>query len=110
MGLTEQFDDELATIKKAPLTFAVGFIVLAGLIGGAEYLFFKEYIGQRDSAISTLEKQLNATRTQPQPPRPQPSPTTGAATANGIGGTANTGAGNTFNSGQAPTPGKAPKK
>jgi hypothetical protein len=42
MGLPEQFSEELAVIKKTPLTFAVEFVVLACLIGATEYMVFRE--------------------------------------------------------------------
>ena len=88
MALSEQFKGELAMLRKAPLTFFVGFVVLGALIGWAEYSFvFKEIIFLKDERIKTLEQD---TRTS------QPSPT-GAATATGKGNTANSGNGSTVN-------------
>lgn len=60
MGLSEQFSEELEAIKKTPLTFAVGFVVLACLIGAMEFAVFKEWLAQKDSLIDTLEKRLAA--------------------------------------------------
>jgi hypothetical protein len=104
----------LSTIKKAPLTFVVGFCVLAVLIALGEYTWiFKEWvsrkddlINQKDGVISVLEKKLAAT-SQPAIPSPQ---STGPATASGSGGIANTGAGNTFNTGRPAAAGETEKK
>src|SRR5258707_13232287 len=63
MSLAEQFKEELAMLKKAPLTFVVGFIVLAVLIGWTEYSFgFKEILTFKNSQIETLKEQLRSTK------------------------------------------------
>ena len=60
MDLTEQFKEELTAIKKAPLTFAIGFLALAGMIFFGEYsLIFKEWISQKESIIHDKESIIN---------------------------------------------------
>jgi len=107
MGLLEQFKEELAMLKKAPLTFAVGFIVLGCLIAWAEYSFiFKEDLSRKDdviktkdSLITTLRDQLSAVN-QPKdrpPSEPVPQRRSGDAKTSGNNSPANTGNGNIFN-------------
>lgn len=107
MGLQEQFTEELAVIKRAPITFFIGFVVLAVCIGVGEYQFFvKESLARKDDAIRAkddLIKTLQDKLATKAPTTAAPDkPTTGAATVTGDGSTANTGSGNTF--GQPSTP------
>jgi hypothetical protein len=108
MSLADQFKGELATLKKAPLTFTIGFVVLAVLIGWTEYsLLFKELFAYKNSQIQTLREQLLSTKgakgKTEEPPKPGPT-SVGAATANGPESTANTGTIGTINYGGPKTP------
>lgn len=118
MALSEQFKEELAMLKKAPLTFAVGFVVLGCLIGWTEYsLIFKEDLSRKDdviktkdSLITTLRDQLSSVQNQKKD-LPQPSPQiplspkstqprrSGDATTSGPNSPATTGNGNAFSYG-----------
>lgn len=111
MSLYDLFKDELDTIKKAPRTFTVGFIVLAILIGVGEYSFFKEMLSSKDDVIGTLKQELETSKIKP----PQNSASncvnqaplrTGPATATGTGVVANTGNSSTINNGTPSSEGK----
>jgi hypothetical protein len=95
MGLTEHFKEEVEVIKKAPLTFIIGFVVIAGGVYVAEYSLFKDSLARKDDLIQTLQKQLDAKK-------PTDAPTSGtparSAVTHGDNSPANTGNGNTFNS------------
>ncbi len=72
MGLADQFKEDLEAIKKAKLTFLIGFLALAALIAWSEYSFiFKEVIARKDdvirdkdATITTLRGQLSAEHDQ----------------------------------------------
>jgi len=87
-------------LKKARLTFAIGFIVLAFIIGWAEYSFFKEVLAYKNSQIETLKEQLRSTKGEEHSPKPGESPTgSGGATTSGPQSPAVTGSGNDFSYG-----------
>lgn len=79
-------------IKRAPLTFIIGFVVLACLIGWAEYKFvFQELLVLKDQTIKTLEEKAS----------PGDSDTQGIVTAPGTGNAIATGTGNVANTGNS---------
>ena len=83
-------------LKKAPLTFCIGFVALAVMIYFAEYTFiFKEQLALKDNVITTLKEKISAK--QPAAPTTAP-PANRSATTSGDNSPANTGDGNTFGS------------
>lgn len=62
MSLAELFSDELSAIKKTPITFGVGFTVLAILIGLGEYWVFKEVLDYQRSEIETLRTTIKESK------------------------------------------------
>ena len=124
MDLVEVFKEEVTAIKRAPITFVTGFVVLGALIFGAEYsLIFKEWLARKDSVIQDKENVISdkirrvgdleaqvkamqeASRNSPisVPAKPRHS-ATGAATTFGDNSPGSTGNGNTFNYGNVAGP------
>jgi hypothetical protein len=65
--MIDLFKEELASIRSAKLTFLVGFVVLAAVIGYSEYSLFKEALSRKDDVINdksdlidTLQRKLEA--------------------------------------------------
>jgi hypothetical protein len=94
-NLVDMFNEELRTIRKNPLTFVVGFLVLAVLIGWGEYTFvFKELLNLKDEKIRSLQDKKGEMN-QPIPAQASP---TGPATTFGDNSPANSGNIGTLNS------------
>ena len=63
MDLADQFEAELRVIKGAKLTFLIGFVVLAALIGYGEYSFlFKELLARKDGIIKDKSEVIDQLR------------------------------------------------
>ncbi|MGA2772685.1 MAG: hypothetical protein ABSG26_17895 [Bryobacteraceae bacterium] len=97
--------EEWPVIRQAPRTFLISFLLLLSIGYGAIYFIFRENLSRKNDLIHTLQGQLEALNKgagRSDKVLDHPPSSTGAATANGPGGIANTGSGNRFSTGQPP--------
>jgi hypothetical protein len=105
--------EEWPVISQAPRTFTISLLLLTSICGGILYLGFRENLTRKNDLIQTLQAQVEALKRgtgKSGDSSKQSPPSTGPATANGSGGVANTGSGNTFSTGQPPAAVKTEKK
>ena len=105
--------EEWPVIRQAPWTILFTVLLLSSIVGGFEYWLFHENLSRKNDLIQTLRGQVEMLKTRAakseESLKQPPPPSTGPATAKGIGGIANTGSGNTFNTSQTPVPPKGQK-